>query len=96
MVLNMYVTTNLLSGLSDGILCYKTDKLASIEIASVLHSRGADLSEFVLRNVGTFDNETMEINPSKGEVISWDCRRFKEVCADADIKKVSDDIANLN
>lgn len=97
MVLNMYITTNLLSGLSDGLMCYKTDKLASVEIASALHSSGRDLNEYVLKNVGTFDNETLEINPfSCPSVVSWDCRRFAEVKADAPIEKVSADIADIN
>lgn len=97
MVLGMYVTTNILSGLSDGIMCYKTDKLASVEIANVLHSSGRDLGEYVLKNVGTFDNETLEIKPSASSaVVSWDCRRFAEVKTDAPIEKVSADIADIN
>lgn len=96
MKLNMYVTTNILSGLTDGILCYRTDKLASIEIANVLHHRGADLSEYVLKNVGTFDNETMVISPASPNVISWDCRRFAEVNADAPLNEVSADMAKIN
>lgn len=97
MVLNMYITTNLLSGLSDGIMCYKTDKLASVEIANALHSTGRDLGEFVLKNVGTFDNETLEITLSACPfVVSWDCRRFAEVKTDAPIEKVSADIADIN
>ena len=97
MLLNMYVTTNLLSGLSDGIMCYKTDRLASVEIATALHSSGRDLGEFVLKNVGTFDNETLEITPSaSSSVISWDCRRFVEANSDAPVDKVSADIAGIN
>lgn len=96
MRLNMYVTTNILSGLSDGILCFKTDKLASVEVANALHSRGADLSEFVLKNVGWFDNETLEIEALSPSTVSWDCRRFAEVCADAPADKVSADIARMN
>lgn len=97
MILNMYVTTNMLSSLSDGIMCYKTDRLASVEVANALHSSGRDLNEYVLKNVGTFDNETLEISPSAcPSVVSWDCRRFAEVKADAPIEKVSSDIAEIN
>lgn len=97
MLLNMYITTNLLSSLSDGIMCYKTDRLASVEVANALHSAGRDLDEYVLKNVGTFDNETLEIKPSAcPSVVSWDCRRFVEVKTDAPIEKVSADIADIN
>lgn len=97
MLLNMYITTNLLSSLSDGIMCYKTDRLASVEVANALHSAGRDLDEYVLKNVGTFDNETLEIKPSAcPSVVSWDCRRFLEVKSDAPIEKVSADIADIN
>lgn len=97
MLMNMYITTNLLSGLSDGIMCYKTDKLASVEVANALHSAGRDLCEYVLKNVGSFDNETLEILPSASpSVVSWDCRRFAEVKSDAPIEKVSADIADIN
>ena len=96
MLLNMYITTNLLSGLSDGIMCYKTDRLASVEVANALHSTGRVLDEYILKNVGFFDNETLEIKPSASPVVvSWDCRRFAEVKADAPIEKVSADIANI-
>ena len=97
MFLGMYITTNLLSGLSDGIMCYKTDRLASVEVANALHSSGRVLDEYVLKKVGTFDNETLEINSSVSPaVVSWDCRRFAEVKADAPIEKVSADIADID
>ena len=77
MLLNMYITTNLLSGLSDGIMCYKTDRLASVEVANALHSTGRVLDEYILKNVGFFDNETLEIKPSASPVVvSWDLSPF--------------------
>lgn len=97
MVLNMYVATNLLSGLSDGVWLYPTDKLASVELANALHSMGRDLNEYVLKCVGTFDNESLSICPfASPVVVSWDCRRFAEVKADAPIEKVSSDLAEIN
>lgn len=96
MKLGMYITTNLLSGLSDGIMCYTTDRLASVEVANALHSSGRDLGEYVLKNVGTFDNETMEIVPASPSTVTWDCRRFAEVCSDAPADKVASDISKIN
>lgn len=96
MKLNMYSIYNVLSGLSDGIMTFRTDKLASVEIANmIVNVRHQNLDEFVLHNVGTYDNETEEINPTRPIVVDWDCRRFKEVNADAPVKDVERNIEEL-
>lgn len=92
----MYSIYNVLSGLSDGIMTFRTDKVASVEIANlIVNARHQNLDEFILHNVGTYDNETEEIIPIRPEVVEWDCRRFKEINADApynDVEKHIDEI----
>ena len=97
MKMNMYVTKNLLSGLSDGIFLYRTDKLASVEIAEMLvKGRRMVLEEFQLNRVGTFDNETNEVVPSASfDIIPWDCRRMVEPKIDAPVKDVEENISQL-
>lgn len=97
MKMNMYVTTNLLSGLSDGIFVYRTDKLASVEIAEMLvKGRRVSLDEFQLKRVGSFDNETCDVFPSANpEIITWDCRRMVEPNIDAPAAKVEERISEV-
>lgn len=77
MLMNCYVIRNRLSGLSEGILTYKTDDEASVEACEFLAKvRRRPIDEHDLLVVGTFDNETNELIPCNSHAIPWDKRRI--------------------
>lgn len=89
MKLNCYVVRNRLSGLSEGVLTYRTNEEASVEAASFLHFvRKRPIDEHDLLLVGSFDNETNELIPCNPKAISWDCRRLPEHKIDCDINDI--------
>lgn len=80
MKMNVYCVTNLLSGLSDGLFLYPTDRMASVEIAPLMvHGRHVPLDEVVLNRIGTFDTSSRALVPDDEIIpIEWDNRRLRE------------------
>lgn len=77
MLMNCYVIRNRLSGLSEGILTYKTDDEAAVEACEFLVKvRRRSIDEHDLLIVGTFDNETNDLIPCNPHAIPWDKRRI--------------------
>lgn len=95
MKMNVYCVTNLLSGLSDGLWLYPTDKMASVELAPLyVNVKKTPLDEAVLVKVGTFDTSTKKLVPDDEQIpIEWDCRRIREVNIDSkDVQGVAEKI----
>lgn len=74
-----YVVFNVLSERADmGILLYPTDKLASVDIPTLVTRRQIPISECRLYRVCAYNEETMELTECKPILVPWDCRRLSE------------------
>lgn len=84
-----YAVFNVLSERADlGIMLYPTDKLASVQVPTLVSSRGIPIDECRLYRVCTYNDETMELTDCKPTLIPWDLRRLSE--SQMNPEKVSD------
>ena len=99
MKMNVYCVPNLLSGLSDGLFIYPTDKLASVELAPLyVHTKRVPLDEVVLNNIGTFDTSSRVLVPSSEIIpVEWDTRRLREsYMTNQSVEQVAQNISQIN
>lgn len=99
MNMKVYCVTNLLSGLSDGLFLYPTDKAASVELAPLyVRTKGTPLDEVVLNYIGTFDTSSRKLTPSTEIIpVEWDCRRLRESSMQRkSVDEVEQNISDIN
>lgn len=94
---NMYVVKNDLSGLSEGIYLFPTDKYASVKICDDLSRAGLHLEDFKLFRIGTFDNENLDCCIlDNAELIPFDCRHLMEKKSElVEPKEVIENMADI-
>lgn len=69
MVYNLYATHNLLSRTYETIYPYTTDEMAQKYVVKALVNVGRDVSEYELKRVATYDEETGNILPAEHYIV---------------------------
>lgn len=99
MKMNVYCVTNLLSGLSDGLWLYPTDRMAAVELSALyVQVKHSPLDEVVLNRVGSFDTSSRQLVPDSEILpIEWDTRRLRESnISSNNVQEISQSINNVN